>query len=286
MKQTKGDQISLFDLISFDECKKTQEQKDIDFFVQKGSSFEKGKLRIINFYQMNDPNIFEFSVFLRNEYGHGGWNIGYASEEHSPKGIKIIKDGRRYSFSWNEWAKKVAEKIDSNSYVLEKDLPRPEYFKIPNPPAEIYPFNYLQKTYYFSSSYKNEKIIAAHLSSITETDVKNVRFFESYSCVNDYVYIGIHELMVGIESGAYESIEEIWLDIRKSGRMISPSIFGGKKWLDEDGIKHFFENYKKTGSCIGTRPEKVYTHHEERHTFYGIRLRVKKGDLSPEYLLL
>ena len=279
-------QISLFDLIPFACCQKSQEQNDIDFIVRRGSSFEKGKVRILAYYHLNNPSMSQFADFLKKEYGLGGWSIGYASEDHFEKGIKFQKDGRKYNFSWVEFAKHVAKSIEDGEYVTDSDIPKAEYFKIPNPPKEIYPFNYLRKTYEFSFTYGGRKIITAYLSSVVEEQTKDCIIFKPYYCVNDYTDIGIHELIVGIESGAYDNVKEIWRDIAKSLRRISPTVFGGgaQKWLDERGVQEFFDNYKKTGSCLGTKPTEDYPHHQERNNFYSTRLRVKRGELSEEYL--
>lgn len=279
-----AEQISLFDIIPFEVCQKSQEQNDIDFLVRRGSGFCKGKLRILSYYQLNNPKVSEFANFLAKEYGIGGWSDGIRSEDHSNKGIKFQWKERKYLFSWTAFAKLVAKSIEADEYVTEKDLPKNEYFKVQNPSS---PFGYLCKSYSFGDAY-GKKIIVAHLSSVTMEQVKDVKWFTDYCHLNCHVDIGIHELLDGIDSGAYESIEELWEDIRFSGRRLSPSSFGGRMEYDKDKVQELFDDYKKTGYAMGYKAKNPLYEYprltENAGTlFFHLRLRVKNGELSKEY---
>ena len=268
----------------FDFCQKSQEQNDIDFLVRGGSNIEKSKLRILAYYQLNEPSTADFAKFLQQEYGTGGWSDGKRSESHSPKGISINILGRNYSYKWNEFARLVAKSIDQDEYVSEKDLPKPEYYSVKS--EENAPFNYLRKTFHFCETYGGRKMIVAHLSSVTDEEVKNVRFFKNIGNVNDHVDIGIHEILDAVESGCYESTDEIWTDIKRSGRRVNPTAFGGKKWLDEEAIEDYLKAYKKTGYAHGRKLSYPYCYPrlDETRSFYHTRLRVKRGELSSVYL--
>lgn len=281
--KSSGVQISLFDIIPFDTCIKSVEQSDIDYLVRKGSGTEKGKLRILAYYQLNNPSVSDFAKFLSNEYGQGGFGIENRSEDHSSRGIRYKCFDRKYSFSWTEFAKLVAKAIEANEYVSEKDLPRDEYFKVPNPTT---PYGYLRKSYCFVDAY-GKKVIAAYLSSVTAEEVKSVRWFKDYSLVYSHVDIGIHELLDGIDSGAYDSVDELWEDIRFSGRRLSPSSFGGRREYDQEKVQKLFDDYKKTGYAMGCKSKNhLYGYPRlstNEGTFFRFRLRVKNGELSRHY---
>jgi hypothetical protein len=138
------------------------------------------------------------------------------------------------------------------------------------------------KTYVFDYAYEGRKIITAHLSSITEEMVQG-KMIELFSSKNSHVNIGIEELRRGIESGAYDTVDEVWEDIKYSGRMISPTTFGGKKWLDKNGVKSFFDNWVKTGDVLGDGKKIQEEPFHDPDSFYHFRLRVKRGEISKEY---
>ena len=281
--KSSGMQISLFDFIPFEACIKSVEQSDIDYLVREGSNTEKSKLRILAYYNLNRPSISDFAKFLANEYGQGGWGIEHRSEDHSSRGIRYKCYDRKYSFSWTEFAKLVAKAIEENEYASEKDLPRDEYFKVPNPDT---PYGYLRKTYQFCEAYYG-KIIVAYLMSLTEEQVKGARWFKDYSHVKDHVDISLHELLDGIDSGTYGSVDEIWEDIRFSGRRIAPAALGGRIDLDTEKVQKLFDAYKKTGYAMGCKSKNpLYGYPRlstNEGTFFRLRLRVKNGELSRHY---
>ena len=276
-------QLSLFDFIYFKDCIKSVEQSDIDYLVRQGSNTEKGKLRILAYYNLNRPSLSDFAKFLAKEYGQGGWGHENRSADCSSKGVRYKCYDRKYSFSWKEFAGHVAKAIEAGEYVSEKDLPKDEYFKIPNQET---PYGYLRKSYHFCDAYYG-KIIVAYLMSLTEEQVKGVRWFKDYSHVNDHVDISLHEILDGIDSGTYDSVDEIWEDIRFSGRRIAPAAVGGRLDLDTKAVQRFFDAYKRTGYAMGSKSQNPlygyprFTTHEG--LFFRFRQRVKKGEVSRNY---
>lgn len=273
-------QISLFDLIPFTVCQKSQEQLDIDTLVRKGSGFCHGKIRILAFYQINQPSTKEFGDYLKNEYGQGGASNGKYSEMHDSRGISIeFKiDKRKYKFSWPEFAKLVAKSIEADEYMTEADLPKNEYFEARHNHGN---YTHLLKDYYFGYAYDGRKIVKAALHSCTEDVVKG-KMVDHFSNRYSHVDIHIHEIIRAIESGAYDNVGDIWEDIKFSGRMISPTAFGGKRWLDEKAIDEYFDSWKKTGSVHGDGRE-VCEDLDDEDRFYSSRLRVVRGEISKEY---
>lgn len=273
-------QISLFDLIPFTVCQKSQEQLDIDTLVRKGSGFRHGKIRILAFYQINQPSTKEFADFLKNEYGQGGESNGKYSEMHNSSGISIEfkSDKSKYKFSWPEFAKLVAKSIEEDEYMTESDLPENEYYE-----ARYIHGNYthLLKNYYFGYAYDGRKIVKATLHSCTEDVVKG-KMVDHFSNRYSHVDISISEVIRAIESGAYDNVKDIWEDIKYSGRMVSPTAFGGKRWLDEKAINGYFDCWKKTGSVHGDG-KKVCEDFDDRDRFYNSRLRVSRGEISKEF---
>lgn len=271
-------QISLFDIFPIDYCQKSRKQNDIDILVRKGSGFVKGKLRILAFYNLNNPTITEFANFLKHEYGDGGCSVSDYWEHHNGSGISIDFRGRaKYKFTWTEFAKLVAESINNDEYVTDKDIPKDEYYVAKHMHGS---YTHLRKSYQITYGYDGKKLITAHLSSCTKDNVCGM--VESFSNKYSHVDISIHELVNGIECGTYETETEIWEDIKRSGRRVSPSIFGGKKFLDERGIADFLSNYKKHGYVFKSRDYVDEEYHNG--TFYSLRLRVKRGELSKEFL--
>ena len=69
-------QFSLFDMMG-DSSEKEENltEKLIKHELKRGSGFERGKMRICHEYAKN-PTISEFAVFLKDEYGLGGYGGG------------------------------------------------------------------------------------------------------------------------------------------------------------------------------------------------------------------
>lgn len=270
-------QLSMFDIHSFDYLLKDKIQNERDILIKKGSGFAKGKLRILAFYNLNNPTNQEFANFLKNEYGQGGCSNGIYSEQHGEKGISIsFKNGATHFFKWTDFSKMVAESIKNDEYIEEKDIPKTEFFEAKHQGSN---YTHLMKTYDIVQGYDGNKLVTAHLSSCTQEQVTTR--VEVFSNLYSHVDIGIHELINGIETGVYDNEFDIWEDIKNSLRRVSPSVFGGKKWLDEQGIAGMLADYKKKGYIFNYLRDSDIDH---KGTFYNLRRRVNNGELSKEFL--
>ena len=92
-------QLNLFDYLA--KPIKTEREEDILYAVNHGSGFEKGKIRIFNFYNAKNPTMQQFADFLSEEYGTGGCGCGceYGSSCDS-KGFSFRRYGRKYDFDF------------------------------------------------------------------------------------------------------------------------------------------------------------------------------------------
>jgi hypothetical protein len=244
-------QLDLFALL--ERPKKTQREEDILYAVNHGSGFELGKARILNFYNRQNPSLQQFSQYLSDEYGLGGCGGSGYNCSHNANGIEFKRYGREYKFNWLQWAKEVAKVIDSDEYDCDNMLKYCTYYKLNSDSPHL-----TKKVYSFGKSYAGKKTIVASLHTEfdkTEDDV----FVRYYGNANLLIFtnIFIGEIIRAIESGAYNTTEEIWEDIFISGRQISGATFGGTKRLDVEGINDFFERWKATGYCLGFKSEHV-----------------------------
>ena len=91
--------------------------------VMRGTGFEDGKFRVVDFYQAN-PSKKDFVDFLKNEYGIGGHSgdgpVKFA--DHDSKGIEITLTTGKENFTWNEVAKVISELIEKGEYITQKDI--------------------------------------------------------------------------------------------------------------------------------------------------------------------
>lgn len=101
--------------------------------IMRGSGFEGGKFRIVEFFQENSPSNQEFADFLKNEYGTGGHTAdgNIFSVAHDSKGIQFtlrsIDNGiskETFDFSWTEVAKLTADLIKHDKYITQDDIDR------------------------------------------------------------------------------------------------------------------------------------------------------------------
>lgn len=233
----KAEQLSLWEL--FDKPQRSIEQEDILYAINRGSGYEYGKIRILNYYNAYEPSNKEFADYLCREYGQGGCSLGFEfGDQHDASGIKFRREGRQYQFNWQQFAKEVAKVIDNDEYDALNNV-RDKFYKSKN-----YEF-WTRKSFYETSTYNNKKIICANLSTCFEKPKGYIEYGNSNLLKHTQIFIG--EIVRAIESGAYNSTDEIWEDIKSSERFINGATFGGRKWEDEDGIKRYFENFKKTG---------------------------------------
>lgn len=109
-----GKQLSLFGMEDEPEVKP---DPDVDKKMQllrddlrRGSGFQNGKLRIVDYYNGNHPKDSEFADYLRGQYGIGGHSgpdmpdVGYDG-----KGIHIISADKKgnYHYTWTQAAKEI-----------------------------------------------------------------------------------------------------------------------------------------------------------------------------------
>jgi N12 class adenine-specific DNA methylase len=105
-------------------------QADIDDELIRGSGFQDGKKRIVEFFS-NDPTKKEAIEFLKNEYGTGGHSgsheegkISYSS--HDAKGIvltigNILKPDAQMTIGWPEVEKRIRFLIENDRYLSAKE---------------------------------------------------------------------------------------------------------------------------------------------------------------------
>lgn len=105
-------------------------QADIDDELVRGSGFQDGKKRIVEFFS-NEPTKKEAIEFLKNEYGTGGHSgsredgkISYSS--HDAKGIaltkgNILKPDAQKMITWPEVEKRIRFLIENDRYLSAKE---------------------------------------------------------------------------------------------------------------------------------------------------------------------
>ncbi len=93
--------------------------------LMRGSGFENGKFRIIEFYMEYHPQTSQFADFLKHEYGIGGYSgPGMPRVSHDGKGIEISlwETGEKHNYTWSEVAKEIAALIEKGQYITAEDL--------------------------------------------------------------------------------------------------------------------------------------------------------------------
>ncbi|MCM1297296.1 MAG: hypothetical protein NC311_17280, partial [Muribaculaceae bacterium] len=106
--------------------KEADGEKLIKEVLRGGSHVEEGKLRIYDNY-MQDPTTDEFAKFLSHEYGTGGYSgPNMPSVSFDGKGMLIKNADRTLQFSlkWNNVAKRIADLIDDDDYLTDKEKER------------------------------------------------------------------------------------------------------------------------------------------------------------------
>ncbi len=122
-------QFSLFDMMG-DSSEKEENltEKLIKHELKRGSGFERGKMRICHEYAKN-PTISEFAVFLKDEYGLGGYGGGNYGASYDAKGIRIVQRAEdnydtiiaQANLKWNEVAVHIADLIDDDEYLTAEE---------------------------------------------------------------------------------------------------------------------------------------------------------------------
>lgn len=103
------------------------EQDAIDTVLLRGSGFESGKQRIIDYYFANPSNK-DHADLLKKEYGIGGGTVIFSESQtgfqnHDAKGIEIFPhgfDGERIKLTWSKAAKRIGELIDNERYFEQR----------------------------------------------------------------------------------------------------------------------------------------------------------------------
>lgn len=102
--------------------------EEIDLIILRGSNVSQSKMRIYEHFQKNLSTIDNIN-FLKDEYGMGGSYPAIAdrniSEDHSAKGINIVKRNENSSasltLSWHQVANRIKELIKEDKYLSEKE---------------------------------------------------------------------------------------------------------------------------------------------------------------------
>lgn len=136
-------QLSLFDTddtqdISI-EVKEKPKQAELTFALElsiteeilRGTGTEQGKLRILDYYRENKPDIKDFAKFIKKDHGiyhgHSGVDssvIKFATYEGKGATFVIEQNGERseYKLSWEKLAARTAELIKNHEYISAKDI--------------------------------------------------------------------------------------------------------------------------------------------------------------------
>lgn len=125
-KRKNNGQLTLLDMIDGKNGnEKTLEEKLIEWGLKYGSTFENGKFRIYDKYK-TDPTINEFAVFLKNEYGWGGFYSSKEDFQSDGKGLALAWRDKEnpaknvaVKLNWIQVANGIADLIDDNNYFSE-----------------------------------------------------------------------------------------------------------------------------------------------------------------------
>ena len=99
-------------------------EDEITQLLMRGSNISESKLRIYAYFkQGHDAK--ECAVFLRNEYGEGGYVHGGYNEHHGSKGIQFTRSDEESGYkgydtvqlNWNQVQKRIRGLIDSEQYL-------------------------------------------------------------------------------------------------------------------------------------------------------------------------
>lgn len=119
---------------------KLTNQQIIDCELVKGSGFQEGKQRIVDFFT-GETTAKEKAEFLKKEYGIGGGTLLYVTDdntstmqtesiglaEHNSKGIRLkINDGRELKLSWAKVVGNIEKLIQNGDYfnpLYKGDVP-------------------------------------------------------------------------------------------------------------------------------------------------------------------
>lgn len=184
---TTGEQISLFEDF---QTEKAVEDNSTAFLIPKdviydtllhGSGIVDGKFRIYKEFKQS-TSIDDFAVFLKKEYGTGGWSHagGYREyrQSHNNKGVEITKVGYKENppkvlLNWKEVATYIGELINTGKYLNNTELEgyRKWYY---NMPVKI---NYSEYPLFYNNEYRELSFpLANKLFTILEDKAQQIDF--------------------------------------------------------------------------------------------------------------
>lgn len=114
-------QISIFDLFDLTESENEMtEQKLIKLQLKRGSGFVSGKQRILEAFASFGCTP-QFAIFLKNEYGIGGYRCSKEDQDHDSMGIRMSwideQNPIKIVLSWSQVAREVADLIERGEYI-------------------------------------------------------------------------------------------------------------------------------------------------------------------------
>lgn len=118
-------QLELFndwDSVGTIEKSKAAEIEDTDIVrnLLRGSGFQSGKYRIVDFFSSSPPNK-EAERFLKNEYGIGGWSDGPNFVHYDPKGLEIRGKESAKFYKWPRLVRQIKDLINNDIYLTDKE---------------------------------------------------------------------------------------------------------------------------------------------------------------------
>ena len=101
-------------------------QDEIDKLFMRGSSFDRGKIRIYLYFQEHSDKKARID-FLKSEYGTGGFGYGVFNEWHDGKGISFSRSDiasplAKVKISWSNAEKRIDKLIKEGRYLTEKEI--------------------------------------------------------------------------------------------------------------------------------------------------------------------
>lgn len=95
--------------------------------IDHGSVFENSKLRVQDFFEINNPTTEQLADFLKKEYGIGG-NSGdgkISFVDYDSKGLTFsFKNGEKFRHSWYDVATMVKARLDDDTYLTPEEKDR------------------------------------------------------------------------------------------------------------------------------------------------------------------
>ncbi|MCE4051663.1 SNF2-related protein [Bacillus sp. Au-Bac7] len=96
------------------------EKAEMDRIIGRGSGFQSGKYRIVEFFS-HSPSNKEAEKFLKEEYGIGGWSDGPNFVQYDTKGLEIRGKESSKHFTWSKMVEQIKERINQDLYLTDKE---------------------------------------------------------------------------------------------------------------------------------------------------------------------